>query len=704
MGEKSMNAILKDFAKTQYPYTKSDLFAMFIERGFEMAKVNIGYNAMITQQAWMSLSSYEHLRETMLELTTIMTMVHNGFGAFGADFGTTCFTILNRKVSKHKGTFISLQEKKNIEDKRFLFLSGKNRFIVSEEEFKKIPGSPIAYWVSDRVREVFAFKDTVIDFAVTKHGMSTSDNNKYLRFWHEVSQTNIGYKFKSRDAALNSGLKWFPYNKGGSFRRWYGNNEYLVNWQYNGKEIRKVSNDKYPYLNGNLGFVLGGQEYFFRKGITWSSLTVGKVSMRVFGEGFLFDAKGQCLFPKSEESYYNLIAFLNTKVVDKFLKILSPTIDYNSGKIAILPIVFSEKQIINPNTNKIISYSKIDWDFHETSWDFKQLPILKQENKSKNIQSSYKNYRSQCQQMTEEMLQLEEENNRIFIETYGLKDELTPDVPIKEITLFANLHYRYNGNLTDDEREKRFKADTMKELISYAIGCMMGRYSLDKPGLIYAHNGNIGVDPSQYKTFPADKDGIIPITDSEWFDDDAIVRLIKFIEVVWGKETLEGNLDFIVEALQRRPGETSRDAIRRYLVNDFYKDHLQVYKKRPIYWLFSSGKEKAFQALVYLHRYNPGTLSRMRTEYVLPLQGSISRHIEHLKKDKEMVLTSEGIKIQKEINKLGKQNEELLSFDEKLKHWADMKIELDLDDGVKVNYSKFGDLLAEVIKVTGKEK
>jgi len=375
--------------------------------------------------------------------------------------------------------------------------------------------------------------------------------------------------------------------------------------------------------------------------------------------------------------------------------------------ISVLPVVYCNQVMRDNFKEKIqrcIMITRQDWDFFETSWDFEQIPILKSENKSKNIRSSYKNYRSQCQQMTDEMKKLEEENNRIFIEAYGLQDELTPDVPIKEITLLANPHYRYNGNLTDDEREKRFKTDTMKELISYAVGCMMGRYSLDKPGLIYAHSGNIGFDLSQYNTFPADKDGIIPITDKERFDDDVLVKLVKFIEVVWGKKTLEENLDFIAESLKKRSGETSRDTIRRYFVNDFYKDHLKIYKKRPIYWLFSSGKQKAFQALVYLHRYNMGTLSRMRTEYVLPLQGSISWHIEHLKKEKKAASTSVGTKIQKEINILGKQNEELLSFDEKLKHWADMKIELDLDDGVKVNYGKFGDLLAEVMKVTGKKQ
>jgi len=420
----------------------------------------------------------------------------------------------------------------------------------------------------------------------------------------------------------------------------------------------------------------------------------------------LWDVHGSSAFPYKKKNIFVFAAHIASKVGYYLLNVINPTISFQVENIAALPIVKLDcyTEFIVKQTNRQITIAENDWNFYEFSWHFKQLAILKSDIKSINLNMSYKNYRSQCQQITDEMKQLEEENNRIFIEAYGLQDELTPEVPIKKITLFANPHHRYNGNLTDDKREKRFKTDTMKELISYAIGCVMGRYSLDKPGLIYAHSGNIGFEPSQYETFPADNDGIIPITDTEWFDDDVLVKLVKFIEVVWGKKTLEENLDFIAESLKQRSGEISRDAIRRYFVNDFYKDHLKTYKKRPTYWLFSSGKQKAFQTLVYLHRYNMGTLSRMRTEYVLPLQGSISRHIERLKKDKETASTSVGTKIQKEINILRKQNEELLSFDEKLKHWADMKIELDLDDGVKVNYGKFSDLLAEVMKVTGKKK
>lgn len=704
MGSGGMNAILREFAKTQYPETKLDLFAMFIERGFEIAKEDIGFNAMVTMQSWMFLSSFEKCRELWMKTKTITTMAHLGARAFSTISGevvtVTAFTFLNDHIGKYKPYFLRLINC-NEEEKRQGIINKINAFSHTiQDDFKKIPGSPIAYWVNDRIKDIFDNNIEMNQRAQPKQGLITGDNNRFLRQWYELCFLNIGYDYKDRETAKNSRKKWFPYNKGGGFRKWYGNLNLVVNWQNDGDAIRNnfLSNGKLASRPQNL-------EYYFKKGITWTALTSNSFNARFSKQGILFDAKGPLLFPNTSNIFY-MLGLLNSCVSIIFLKILAPTLDFNQGPVGRIPFIedLANKIQIEKMIQKCIKYAKYDWDSFEISWDFEQLAILKSDNKLENLYSSYKNYRSQCQQMTDKMKQLEEENNRIFIDAYGLQDELTPDVPIKEITLFANPHYRYNSNLTDDEREKRFKADTMKELISYATGCMMGRYSLDKPGLIYAHNGNIGFDHSQYRTFPADKDGIIPITDSEWFDDDILVKLVKFIEVAWGKETLEENLNFIAESLKQRSGETSRDAIRRYFVNDFYKDHLKTYKKRPIYWLFSSGKQKAFQALVYLHRYNMGTLSRMRTEYVLPLQGSISRHIEHLKKEKEAASTSAGTKIQKEINILRKQNEELLSFDEKLKHWADMKIELDLDDGVKVNYGKFGNLLAEVMKVAGEKK
>jgi type II restriction/modification system DNA methylase subunit YeeA len=364
-----------------------------------------------------------------------------------------------------------------------------------------------------------------------------------------------------------------------------------------------------------------------------------------------------------------------------------------------------QHEAIIRNSKTLVTYSKIDWDSYEISWDFDQLPLLSEENKSEDITTSYQNYRNACKQMTDEMKSLEEENNRIFIKAYGLEDELTPDVPIEEITLFANPHYRYGGNLKDEEREFRFKTDTVKELLSYAVGCMMGRYSLDKPGLVYAHAENKDFDVSQYKTYSEDNDGIIPIRQDELFDTvDIASRLCRFIEVVWGRNYLESNIDFIAEHIAPKSRESSREAIRMYFANDFYKDHCRTYKKRPIYWLFTSGKEKAFQAIVYLHRYNESTLSRMRTEYVLPLQTKINRQIESLEQDiKTADSTSAKNKIQKTITLLLKQKEELIIFDEKLRHFADKRIKIDLDDGVKVNYAKFGDLLADVESITGKD-
>jgi len=700
MGGNGMNTILKDFAKTQYPDTKSDLFAMFIERGFDMAKESIGFNAMVTMQNWMFLSSFEKCRELWMKTKTITTMAHLGARAFSTISGevvtVTAFTFLNNHIGKCKPYFLRLINC-NEEEKRQGIINKTNAFSHTIlDDFKKIPGSPIAYWVSDKVREVFEKGVKFGKLAEVKSGVLTGKDYLFVRFWHEVNNSDIGRNLSSYEEMKIENKKWIPITGGGEFRKWYGSLESVVNLKNEGEDIKNLEGNNYR---------LRSPKYYFKEGLNWTLVNSSQNSFRISPKKVLFGNAVRTAFPSEKTFCY--LGLFNTKIIYEIIMCINPTLNLNNENVEIFPIIklnVNASECINKIVKQLVFLSGNDWNSIETSWDFEQLPILQSDNKLENLNSSYQNYRSQCQHVTDEMKQLEEENNRIFIGAYGLKDELTPDVPIKEITLFANPYYSYNGNLTDDELEKRFKENTMKELISYAIGCMMGRYSLDKPGLIYAHNSNIGFDSSQYKTFPADKDGIIPITDTEWFDDDVLVKLVKFIEVTWGKETVEDNFDFIAESLKRRSGETSRDAIRRYFVNDFYKDHLKTYKKRPIYWLFSSGKQKAFQALVYLHRCNIGTLSRMRTEYVLPLQGSISRHIEHLKKEKEAATTSTGTKIQKEINILRKQNEELLSFDEKLKHWADMKIELDLDDGVKVNYGKFGDLLAEVIKVTGEKK
>jgi len=426
--------------------------------------------------------------------------------------------------------------------------------------------------------------------------------------------------------------------------------------------------------------------------------------------------KSNCLFNKAaptllfgdnvKEMYPIVLGYLNTKIVSGILRALNPTLNTNIADVCSLPFNWNIKEeffkYCCETVKQLIHMSDVDWDFYETSWDFESHPILPKGNDSDDIAGSYGDYRNHCQQMTDQMQRLEEEINRIFIEAYGLQDELTSEVPLKEITLTCNPYYRYGGKKTDQELEALFLADTLKELLSYTIGCMMGRYSLDEPGLIYAHSGNIGFDLSKYKKFLADGDGIIPIMDVDWFRDDAVNRFVEFMKVAWPSETLDENLKFVAESLNPKRGEDPIDTIRRYLSTGFFKDHLKTYKKRPIYLLFSSGKQKAFECLVYLHRYNESTLSRMRSLYVTPLQGNIRSRIEFLQNEKDAASTaSNQRKFQKEIDMLKKKQAELSKFDDELRHCADMRISLDLDDGVKVNYGKFGNLLAEVKAITG---
>lgn len=568
---------------------------------------------------------------------------------------------------------------------------------VSAADFMKIPGNPIAYWAGVKIRNIFLDNPPLKEVLAPKQGTSTGNDEIYVRQWYEVDFELIGFNFKNLENALDSEKVYFPLNKGGEFRRWYGNNEKVI----------KFGSNAFNQLI-NMGNQLPSRSLYFRKGVTWSKITSNKISVRYDNIGFVFSSVGLKGFP-DESEINNCLAYMNSTLVEKLTKIISPTLSIISGDIEKLPYI---KNIEIKNTSKLIGKFKSDWDSYEVSWDFASLSLLAHGIKQPTASFTYKKIREQWQSDTQEMQRLEEENNRIFIDAYGLQDELTPEVPLKEITLTCNPNYRYGGDLTDQEREDRLQSDTIAELLSYAIGCMMGRYSLNREGLVYAHAGNQGfadlVVEGAYKTFSADDDGILPLTEQEWFSDDVTNRLSEFVSTVWGEQQLEENLQFIADslclyALKAKKGERALDTIRRYLSNQFYKDHLRTYKRRPIYWLFSSGKHKAFECLVYLHRYHEGTLARMRTEYVIPLTARINARINRLQEEAEAASsTSERKQLMAELKTLQNQQAELATFDEQLRHHADQRISIDLDDGVKENYGKFGNLLAAVKDVTGK--
>ena len=706
MGSKGMNALVKKFAKDHFPDAKSDLFTCFIKRGFTLAKYG-GHSAMVTMQSWMFLSSFGKMREWILREKTIKTMAHLGARAFGSISGevvqTTACVLQNRSPMGYKPVFFRLLEGGESE-KRTALANGEKRFDTTvQDEFKKIPGSPVAYWVSERVREVFEEGTLLGTLVDAKQGLATANNNQFLRRWHEVDQGKCSYHSISRDAAAQSGKKWFPYNKGGEFRKWYGNREYLVNWEHDGRAIRAFGTEN----GGRARSVLRNIEFYFQESLTWSDVTSGPPSFRLNDSGGIHDVSGMSAFSFRGVERMLLAGYCNTPIVLAIARVTNPTLHFQIGNFVNIPfieVVGNNLSFdVTKNVDRLVHTTADDWNAYERSWDFQSLPLLTASSEpTPTLESSYTAWTTQNHDTITEMKRLEEENNRLFIAAYGLTDELTPGVPIEQITLTVNPAYRYGGNLTEEDQWTRFRQDTMKELVSYAIGCMMCRYSLDAPGLIYAHSRGAAFDPSHYTAFPADPDGIVPLTDSDWFEDDAAHRLNEFTSVAWDATHLEENLAFLADNLSPRKNESSRETLRRYLCDRFFKDHLQIYKKRPIYWLFSSGKQKAFQCLVYLHRYNEGTLARMRTEYVIPLQGMVGSRVRRLVGDiAAAASTAHRKRLEKERAKLVKQQSELREFDEKLRHYADQRISLDLDDGVKVNYGKFGDLLAKVKAIAG---
>ena len=678
MGSKGMNLVLKDFAKKYYPDEKADLFAMFIAQGFELAKSS-GFSALITMQSWMFLSSFQKFREKLLGTKTLLTMAHLGARAFGSISGevvqTVTFICLNRNINTYKPVFFRLIEG-NETDKKISLTQRNNCFFqTNQNDFKKISGSPIAYWASNNVFKVFEQFPSADKYIALREGIHTSNNELFLRRWTEVRINKFSTDIRGYDDIGYNNVKWLPYNKGGPFRKWYGNNELVICFD---RECRNQMAKSKTHVRPS-------QSLYFKEGGTWSALSSGKFGIRYYPDGYLFDSKGQVAVGKLHKY---IIAYFNSCCCQTYANILMPTLDYKCGDVKKIPFqLLNEKIYIEQLADSAIELARQDWDSFETSWDFQTFPLLLSIHKEESIKQSFRNWQSHCTNQIKRTQELETENNRLFIEAYGLQDELTPEVPEDQITLARA-----------DQ-----KAD-IKRLISYSIGCMMGRYSLNQPGLIYANSGNEGFDPSKYKIFPADDDGIIPIMDMDWFDDDATNRFVEFIKIAWSPETLDENLKFIADSLKPKNNEVPIDTIRRYLSAGFFKDHLKTYKKRPIYWLFSSGKQKAFECLVYLHRYNESILSRMRSAYITPLQGNFNARIEFLEHEKNAAATaSVQRKIQKEIDVLKKKQAELSAFDDELRHFADMKISLDLDDGVKVNYCKFGNLLAEKKTVTGKK-
>jgi type II restriction/modification system DNA methylase subunit YeeA len=709
MGLRYMDSALKALVIERYSAFKHDLFAVFIARSMSFSR-SCGRSGFVSPYSWMYLPSFEGFREHLIRQFTIQNLVQLEFNAFEpAMVPVCCFTLAAGAIHELRGRYMDLSAFKGAAQQPLKVLEGLQGenaewvHLAASSDFLRVPGSPIAFQLSENLISSFANFPGVDELADARQGMATSDNDRFLRLWHEVSSDNIGLGFCGREEARESKLRWFPYNKGGSFRKWYGNNAFVVDWKNDGEEVLAYAKKLY----GSPTRTIKNIGYYFQPSVTWSAFSAASLSARFTEDGFLFDTKGQGLFAENRSQLMRLMLLLNSEVVRILLRVLAPTADFNCGAIKKIPaprLAASELAEYDEIAGRLVEPARRDWNAYERSWDFQFLPILAAStDPTPTLESSYTAWITQNRDTIAEMKRLEEENNRLFIDAYGLQDELAPDVPIEQITLTVNPACRYGGKLTEEEQWTRFRQDTMEELVSYAIGCMMGRYSLDAPGLIYAHSGNESFEPSRYPTFPADDDGIVPLTDTDWFEDDAAHRLVEFISVAWDKNHLQHNLDFLADNLSPKRGESSRDTIRRYLCDKFFKDHLQTYKKRPIYWLFSSGKKKAFQCLVYLHRYNEGTLARMRTEYVIPLTSKLSSHVEKLEQDKDASGSTAEIKrLEKKIDTLHKQQAELSAFDEKLRHYADHRISLDLDDGVKANYGKFGDLLAEVKAITGK--
>ena len=662
MGSSGMGAKLAEYVKKNYPDSKSDLFAVFIEVCSRMAKQN-GYQAMITQHAWMFLSSFEKLREKMM-LTETISMAHLGARAFeeigGEVVQTTAFVRCANHVEGYKGTYCRLIEPTSQQGKEEMFLAGQKRYTANQDDFAKIPGASVAYWVSKKLYSTFR-NSLLYDYTISDGQNKTGDNAKFVREFWEVRNSNVG-----------KGKKWLFYAKGGGYRKWYGNLSEVVNWSEEAREFYK--NDKICRII---------PEYlWYKAGITWSLIS-NNPSFRLLPEEATFDVGGSSIFLKDNSNIEFVLGLLNSKVFSYVQKIVNPTINIQVKDIRVMPFVKKNENEITGLAEECSFLSKEDWDSFETSWDFTRHPFIKAITKYPNMMDigniylaeCYDIWAGECEERFEKLKANEEELNRIFIDIYGLQDELTPEVEDKDVTV-----------------RKADLGRDVRSFISYAVGCMFGRYSPTYDGLAYAGGT---WDDGKYNIYKPDADGIIPICDDEYFEDDMMGRFVEFVRVVYGDGSLEDNLRFIANALGGK-GQP-KEVIRNYFLNDFYADHCKIYQKRPIYWLFDSGKKNGFKCLIYLHRYQPDTIARIRTDYVHEQQARYRTAIEGLEKQVAAATsTSERVKLTKQLNKVQAQDTELHQYEEKVHALADQMIKIDLDDGVKHNYEIFKDVLAKI--------
>ena len=683
LGSGAMNAGLKRLAVAAYPDAKNDLYSMFIQRCLGLP-CSGGYVAMVAMHSWMFLSRFEKLRSAILLKNTVVTLAHLGARAFdsigGEVVATAALTLQTSASPDFHGTYFRLVEGPDSTSKETALLARSNLFRASTKELREIPGTPLSYWLSPKFRAHFVDSDSLATKVETAVGLFTCNNERFLRNWFEVSAAEIGFGKQNRSEARASGRRYFPIQKGGGYRRWYGLNYLIVQFDDDGEEIRDYRKE------AGQSWSLPGEDFYFRAGVTWSGLTTDANSFRWCDKGCIFESnKGQMLFSGTPLRF---LGYLNSVVCAEYIACINPTLSVQSNEIKRLPFVESPQVVrVESVVEELVGLGRADWDNFETSWDFRDQPLLRPGLKGATLEASWRNWEAQSTAAIRRMQELETENNRLFIAAYGLEGELQPEVPEAQITL-ARAEARRD----------------MAAFLSYAVGCMMGRYSLDAEGLILANAGETLKDfrskivdgglMIEDLGFTPDEDGIIPVLDDEWFEDDVVARAKEFLRATFGENSLQENLRFIEESLGKE--------LRTYFLNDFYKDHLQTYKNRPIYWLFSSGKQKAFQCLVYLHRYTPGTLARIRTEYAIPLQGKLAARITRL--EEEVIQTSSSAarrKLQTDLDKCKKQIVELIAFDEQLRSYADQAITLDLDDGVKTNYAKFGTLVAEPKKICG---